>query len=73
MKLHPAVQSLINEIEEFRDGTGMNPTAFGIATVNDGHFIHDLRNGRLPSLATIDKVRSFIRQHEKGRRETASA
>ncbi|MGY3535382.1 hypothetical protein [Bradyrhizobium sp. USDA 4452] len=61
MVIHPAIQSLIDEIEEFRAKTGMSVTAFGTGALGDSNFIPDiLRGGRLPSLKTMDRVRAFM-------------
>lgn len=65
MKLHPSIQSLVDEIEAFRAERGMNATAFGIESINDGKLLSDLRNGRIPSLTTIDKVRAYMRRRQK--------
>lgn len=59
-KLHPSIQSLVTEIETFRERNQLNATAFGIQAVNDGKFLADLRQGRIPSLTTIDRVRAFM-------------
>lgn len=61
MTIHPAVRTLIAEIEVFRKKTGMSITAFGTLSLNDPGFIPDLREkGRTPSLSTMDKVRAFM-------------
>jgi hypothetical protein len=65
MKLHPSVQSLLNEIEDFLDRTGETPTAFGIAALNDGRFLPLLKKGRAPSIVTVEKVRAYMRRAEK--------
>jgi hypothetical protein len=64
MKLHPSIQSLVDEIDAFRKRNDINATAFGLAAVNDGKFVGDLLKGRIPSLVTIDKVRAFMRDRE---------
>jgi hypothetical protein len=66
MVIHPVIRSLIDEIDAFRTKSGMSATAFGTDCLNDPNFIPDLRRrGRLPSVATMDKVRAFIRHHEE--------
>lgn len=60
MNLHPSIQSLVEEIDAFRERDGLNPTAFGLRAVNDGKFLSDLRAGRVPSIVTIDRVRAFM-------------
>lgn len=65
MIIHPTVQSLLDEIDAFRARKDMSVTAFGTLAVNDSRFIPDLiRKGRLPSLATIDRVRAFMRKRQ---------
>lgn len=60
VKLHPHIEALLVEIDDFRDQTAINQTNFGMLSVKDGKFLSDLGKGRLPSLATIDKVRAFM-------------
>ena len=68
MVIHPAVQSLIDEIDAFRSRTHMSATEFGRASLNDTNFIPNLlRKGRRPSLVTVDKVREFMRRCEEGK------
>ncbi len=64
MKLHPSIQSLLDEIDAFRERAGMNPTAFGLQAVRDGKLVSDLRTGRVPSLVTIDRIREFMASHQ---------
>jgi hypothetical protein len=57
---------LLIEIEAFlaaRRGQpdGMAETTFGRLAVNDGKFVRRLRDGCNMTLATIDRVRQFIR------------
>jgi len=65
MKLHQTILELLAEIDAYRARTGINETNFGLAALNDGKFVRDLRNGRVPSLTTIDKVRSLMRDAER--------
>jgi hypothetical protein len=55
-------KTLLEEIEEFlsRGDVKTTETAFGIATVNDGKFVGDLRRGRRVWPETADKVRAYI-------------
>jgi hypothetical protein len=61
MVIHPVIRSLIEEIDAFRAKAGMSVTAFGTLSLGDPNFIPDLHRGRMPSLATMDKVRVFMR------------
>jgi hypothetical protein len=66
MVIHPVIRSLIEEIDAFRAKAGMSATAFGTLSLGDSNFIPDLHRGRMPSLATMDKVHSFIRHQKEG-------
>jgi len=52
------------EIESFLSKSGMTPTAFGRAVVSDPNFVRDVRLGRMPSLRLVEKVQTYIHQHE---------
>lgn len=64
MRLHPSIKVLVSEIDEFRERNGLSATAFGKQALNDEKLVHDLNKGRLPSLVTIDRIRSFMRCRE---------
>lgn len=51
-------------VESFLDRAKITPTQFGRDAVGDPSFVPDLRGGRAPSLATVDKVLAFIRSRE---------
>lgn len=55
---------LIAEIETFLSTRKMAESTFGRLAVNDGKFVSRLRIGANMTLATIDKVRGFIREHQ---------
>jgi hypothetical protein len=63
MKLHPEARKLLAEINAYRAKTGMDRTRFGIEAANDGHLLPMLERGRQPRLATIDKIRAFMRRN----------
>jgi hypothetical protein len=52
------------EVEAFLRRSGMSVTSFGRQAVADPNFVPDLRNGRSPSLAVVDKVHDFIREKQ---------
>lgn len=52
---------LLIEIDRFLQRTGMPPTRFGRLAVNDPRLVGDLRRGREPGVATVRRVRDFIR------------
>jgi hypothetical protein len=65
MVTHPAVQSLVDEIEAFRSQKRMSATAFGVQALNDGRLVPDLvSGGRHPSDRTKDRIRAFIAAHQ---------
>lgn len=47
-------------IDAFLSDLGMTPTMFGRRAVNDPGFVFGIRQGRSPSLETVDKVRKFM-------------
>ena len=71
-KLTNTAQQLLGEIDAFLENSGMAATAFGLAAVNDGHLVRDLRDGKAIGFRRIDKVREFIASHKKRRREVAA-
>jgi phosphopantothenoylcysteine decarboxylase / phosphopantothenate---cysteine ligase len=52
--------ALLTEIEGFLAESGVSPTKFGLAAVNDGHLIKNLRGGASVTLKTADKVRAYM-------------
>ena len=44
--------------------TGATPTKFGLAAVNDGHLVANLRKGHSITLKTADRVRAYMSRHE---------
>lgn len=49
------------EIDAYLEAAHLSATALGRAALGDPGFVFGLRNGRSPSLRTIDKVRAFMR------------
>jgi 2,4-dienoyl-CoA reductase-like NADH-dependent reductase (Old Yellow Enzyme family) len=47
-------------VEEAIKTKGMTPTQFGRAVLKDPGFVFGLRNGRSPTLRTVEKVMQFI-------------
>ena len=58
--MNTAAHKLLAEIEAFLAETGAAPTKFGIAAVNDGHLVANLRKGNSITLKTADRVRGFM-------------
>jgi len=59
-------RALLTEIEAFLADTGLTPTKFGLAAVNDGHLVANLRRGNSVTLKTADRVRAFMRSSAPG-------
>jgi len=57
-------EQFIGQVEAFLKASRMKATDFGREAIGDPSFITHLRRGRSPSLATADKVLSFITQLE---------
>lgn len=60
-----SAKHLLAEIEAFLKQHEMPATAFGIASVNDGHLVRRLRDGKGTTLARFDKVKAYIAQWER--------
>ncbi len=62
------------KIEAYLATTGMDPTRFGRAVMNDPNFVFDLREKRSPTAATMDKVRLWMSaQSENSEAQAAAA
>jgi hypothetical protein len=64
MTLHPSIQALIAEIDASRKRSGMTTSGFGRMAIGDPNFYGDLKDGRMPSLKLIDRVREFMQAQE---------
>jgi phosphopantothenoylcysteine decarboxylase/phosphopantothenate--cysteine ligase len=58
--MNGAAKTLLAEIQDFLARSGASPTKFGLAAVNDGHLVANLRRGHSVTLKTADKVRAYI-------------
>src|SRR5262245_64877267 len=58
--MNGAAKTLLAEIEAFLASTGATPTKLGLAAVNDGHLVANLRKGHSVTLKTADKVRAYM-------------
>jgi len=70
--MHTLARALLAEIEAFLAETGLTPTKFGLAAVNDGHLVANLRKGNSVTLKTADRVRAFIDERERAHGASAS-
>ena len=52
--------SLLREVEKFLRHYDTAPTRFGRDVVGDPRFVFDLRNGRDPRPATVERVRAYL-------------
>lgn len=64
MKLHPAIEALLADIDDYVARTGMTRTAFGIKAAGNPNLYGRLRDGRNFTLQTLDRVRSFIEKEK---------
>lgn len=48
------------EVEQFLADNNISATRFGIAALRDPRFVHELRQGRAPSMVTAERVREFM-------------
>ena len=58
-------EQFVAQVEAFLKASRMKATDFGRESVGDPGFITHLRRGRSPSLATADKVLTFIARLEE--------
>jgi len=58
-------EQFVAQVEAFLKASRMKATDFGREAVGDPGFITHLRRGRSPSLATADKVLTFIARLEE--------
>jgi len=68
-----AAKALLAEIERFLAKTGATPTKLGLAAVNDGHLVANLRKGHSITLKTADRVRAYMERqgaHQGARHES---
>jgi phosphopantothenoylcysteine decarboxylase/phosphopantothenate--cysteine ligase len=60
--MHTLARALLSEIEAFLAARGVTATKFGLASVNDGHLVANLRRGNSVTLKTADRVRAYMRE-----------
>ena len=53
---------LLDAVERFLAASGLTPTAFGKASVNDPGFVFGLRAGREPRRETRRRVEAYMRE-----------
>lgn len=52
------------DVETFLSTRRMNATEFGVKAMNDKGFVHRLRRGTSPTLATVAKVEQFMQDYD---------
>lgn len=57
-------EQFMAEVEGFLSRSGMAPTRFGQDAVGDPNLIRNLREGRSPSLKTVERVLDCIRRND---------
>jgi 2,4-dienoyl-CoA reductase-like NADH-dependent reductase (Old Yellow Enzyme family) len=55
---------LLERIEKYLKSRRMPPTRFGRAAVGDPCFVFDLRDGREPRNATVQRVQAYLDRQE---------
>ncbi|MGE0190194.1 MAG: hypothetical protein AB7Q04_13025 [Steroidobacteraceae bacterium] len=60
-------KGFLKEVERFLVEYKVPHTMFGLAVLNDPHFVNDLREGRKPALTTIERVQKWIGNFKKSR------
>src|SRR5262249_7678292 len=58
--MRSTARDLLEEIEAFLAASGIAATKFGLAAVNDGHLVANLRKGNSVTLKTADSVRAYM-------------
>ncbi len=56
---------LLSRVERYLRRSGTTPTRFGREAVRDPRFVFDLRNGREPRPATLQRVGDFLDAQEQ--------
>lgn len=56
----------VASVEKYLADSDTTPTTFGKAVAGDPNFVFDLRRGRSPSLATVERVLRFIAENPNG-------
>lgn len=55
--------SLLDEIGAFIAVHQITERRFGELSLNDKNFVSDVRDGRSPSLNTVERIRAFMRAY----------
>lgn len=55
-----------SKIDKFLMRTKLPPSTFGRKAMNDSKFYSFLVNGRSPTLDTVERIETFMRNYKKG-------
>lgn len=55
---------LLREVEKFLKASKVPAARFGREVMRDPRFVFDLRNGREPRLATVDRVLAYLESEQ---------
>lgn len=58
-------EMFLQEIETFLEKSGMSARKFSVEAAGDSAFIYRLRAGKNVTIAKIEQVQLFIRQHKR--------
>ena len=61
------MNEFLQRIEKFLIKHSMSATAFGIKSMKNPRFVHDLRKGASCTLATVDKIDAFMAAYEENK------
>lgn len=59
------IESFKKEMEDFIAKEAMNPTEFGLLSMNDPRFVFDIRKGRSVRLQTASKILKFMDNYKE--------
>ncbi|HEU0097373.1 MAG TPA: hypothetical protein VFQ67_01230 [Allosphingosinicella sp.] len=58
---------ILDRIDRYLRASKSTPSRLGRDAVGDPNFVMNLRDGRQPRQATLDRVIAFIERHERAR------
>lgn len=71
-RITTAGKKFLAEVEAYITASGMYATEFGRAVLGDPNFVWQLREGREPTLTTIERVQRYIERNQPPRRKGAA-
>ena len=73
MGMEPVEEAFRREVEAFLAATGLKVSLFGELAAGDSSFVARLRKGASPTLAKVDRVRTWMAAYASGRERAAVA